>query len=405
MKTKLILSVIINFIVGFALSCIVSFNSGVDLNPFLSGLAVVALSVVVGKLAMGNIAFSLITGIPITFNGEEAREGMIDPAFDKPDINLFHRIIRGITAKKQVAFLPRTDKITLADGGCGTGIQSKTLTPSQKFWQPAPLKIWLQQCASDLESTFFNWGLKKGIARKDLSSTTFEDYVMEILPDAINDDVQRIAWFGDTAAATNAGGGHLLNASDVQHYSQIDGFWVKIFAAVAGSTMRRVTITENTSATFALQDSDLSGSDALAIFKALLTGTTDARLKASKNKVIICTTSIFEKWLDYKESQSIDRSFERQDMGFQTDVYRGVKIIAYDLWDRWIRSDFQDGTAYYLPHRAILVDPDNLQIGIDSDNVSELKVFFDDTTELHNFKGGYMADVQIPHDFMMAVAY
>lgn len=406
MKTKLIISILFNFVVGFALGSILSFATGspVYQTAAITGILFIGAGIIVGKFT-GSIAFSLITGTPITFNGEEAREGMIDPAFSKPELNLFHFVVRGIVAKKQVAFLQRMNKITLADAGCGTGVQTKTLTPSQKFWEPNKLKIWLQQCADDLEQTFFTWGLKKGIQRKDLTATTFEDYILAIMPDAISDDLLRLAWFGDTAADINANGGKLLNASDVQHYTQMDGFWKYIFAAVTGGTTQRYTISENALGTFALQDA-LAANAAYLCFKGLMTGTVaDSRLKTRNDKVIVCTTSLFENWLAYKESQSFDRSFERQAQGFQTDVFRGVNIIAFDLWDRWIRSDFQDGTAYYLPHRAVLTVPENLQIGLDTNNVEEMDIFFDKTTELHNFKGGYMADVQIPYDFMISVAY
>lgn len=406
MKTKLILASLINFIIGFSLACIIDFNTGLNINPFVAGISIVALSMVVGKVATGNIAFSLITGTPITFSGEEAREAVIDPAFSLPEINMFHRVIPGITARKQVAFLPTINKITVTDAGCGTGVLSKTLTPTAKYWAPNKLKIWLQQCADDVEQTFFNWGLSKGIKRKDLGSTTFEDYMLSILPGGIMEDFQRLAWFGDVDADDYTGTGTLLNASDVPHYNQLNGFWTKIFAAVTGSTMKHVTIAANAQATFALQDSTLTGTNVKDIFKSMLTGDTDARLKATKNKMIICTTSMFEKWLDYKESQSIDRSFERQENGYETDIYRGVKIIAYDLWDRFLRADFQDGTAYHLPHRAVLIaGPDSLQIGVDTDNVSEMDIFHDKTTELHNIKGGYMADVQIPYDYMVVAAY
>lgn len=406
MKTKIIIALLFNFVIGFALGAIVATVTGLDpyKTAFIAGAALSVLSLAVGKITGSGIAFSLITGTPITFNGTEAKDGVIDPAFDKPDVNLFHRVVRGIVAKMQVAFLPRMNKITLADAGCGTGVQTKTLTPTQKFWNPNKLKMWLQQCADDLEATFFVWGLKLGVQRKDLTATMFEDYILEIMPDAIKDDLMRLAWFGDSAADVNAMGGTLLNASDVQHYNSMDGFWKKIFAAVTGVTTPRYTISENSQATFALQDA-LAADAAIKCFRGLMTGDCDARLKTRTDKVIICTTSLYENWLTYKESQSMDRSFERQAQGFQTDVYRGVPIYAFDLWDRHIRADFQDGTAYYLPHRAVLTVPDNLQIGLDTNNVEELDVFFDKTTELHNIKGGYMADVQIPYDYMMKVAY
>lgn len=379
-----------------------------------AGFSAVASSLVAVPLHfLGQMAFSgfgpgfafasIISGEPITFNGKEATEGIILPAFEKPALSLFHTILQDIVAGEQVAFLPRINKITRLDAGCGTGIQSKALTPTEKNWAPKKLKIWLQQCADDLEATFFVWGLNKGIARKDLTNTDFLDYILEIMPDGIMEDALRIAWLGDTAENVFGSGGHLLAAGDVPDYTQLTGFWAKMIAGVVGTTIQRVTISENGNATFALQA--LASGKALTVFKGLLTGNTDSRLKSAPDKIILCTTSLFENWLEYKESLAIDSSFVRQDKGFQTDTYRGVTIIAVDLWDRYLQADFQDGTKWYLPHRAVLTTKSNLQIGLDTAGITELKSYLDDTTELHNIKGGYKMDVQIPYDFMCKVAY
>lgn len=366
--------------------------------------------VLLSSLAMGaapkGVAFeSLITGTPITFNGKEATKGIILPAYQKPELNLFHTVLTGIVAKMQVAYLPRITKVTLKDEGCGTGLQNKSLTPTQLFWDPTPLKIWLSQCGKDLEQTFFTWGMKLGKDRADLTATDFEDYILEILPDGIMEDTLRLAWFGDTDADTNANGGTLLNASDVDHYNQLDGFWKKIFAGVAGTTIKRVTIAENAEATF-VDQLDLASDAAYQMLKSMLTGAgTDSRLKSEKNKFVLMTTTLWENWLAYKESQSFDRSFERQDKGYQTDIYRGVTLVSFDLWDRYIQADFQNGTKYYLPHRAVYTTAANLQVGLDTASVENLDVWYDKKDENNYFKGGYKMDVQIPYDFMIVAAY
>ena len=100
----------------------------------------------IGSLAMSGFgpgfAFaSLISGEPITFNGKEATEGIVVPAFEKPALSLFHTVMQDIVAGEQVAYLPRISKMTRLDAGCGTGIQSKALTPTEKNWAPVKLKI------------------------------------------------------------------------------------------------------------------------------------------------------------------------------------------------------------------------------------------------------------------------
>lgn len=394
---KTLISLILSMAFAFAICTL----AGV---PELTLPLVLIASLAMGSLPKGVAYESLITGTPITFNGKEATKGIILPGFQKPEMSLFHTVLTGIVAKMQVAYLPRISKITLKNEGCGTGLQSKTLTPTQMFWDPTPLKIWLSQCAFDLEQTFFTWGMKLGKDRGDLTATDFEDYILEIMPDGIQEDALRLAWLGDVDAAINADGGTLLNASDVDHYSQLDGFWKKIFAGVTATTIKRVTIAENGDATFNDQ-LDLAADAAYKMLKSMLTGNTDSRLKSERNKFVLMTSTLWENWLSYKESQSLDRSFERQDKGYQTDVYRGVTLVSFDLWDRYIQADFQDGTAYHLPHRAILTTAANLQIGLDTDSIQALNVWYDQKEELNYFKGGYKMDVQIPHHFLIVAAY
>lgn len=392
---------VLSFILSLAAAFVITTLAGV---PQMTLPLVLFASLAMGSLPKGVAYDSLISGTPITFNGKEATKGIILPAFSKPEMSLFHTVLTGIVAKMQVAYLPRISKVTLKDEGCGTGLQSKTLTPTQKFWDPTPLKIWLGQCGTDLEQTFFTWGMKLGKDRKDLSDTEFEDYILEILPDGIQEDALRLAWFGHEDADVYTGSGELLNASDVDHYNQLNGFWYHIFAGVAGTTIKRVTIAENAEANFTDQ-LDLASDAAYKIFKDMLTGDTDSRLKNEKGKFILCTTTLFENWLSYKESQSFDRSFERQDKGYQTDVYRGVTIVAFDLWDRYIQADFQNGTKYFLPHRAVLTTAANLPVALDTDSITSLKVWYEEKDEKYYFKGGYKMDTQIPHDFLIVAAY
>lgn len=396
MNTKLSIGI------KLAFALLVSAFLGFVIHPVAAPVAMLAMLVMAFEGSVPQLALFDFLGTKITFNGEEAREGIIEPAFERPDLNAYITVVQDIVAKKQIAFLGRLNKVTKTDAGCGTGAQDKSIPMSEKFWEPERLKIWIRECADNLLGTFFVWGLNKGIQRKDLTQTDFWVYVMEVMSDATADDVQRIAWFGDKDADNVAGGGTIIDTSDVADYNQLNGFWKQIFVATAAN---HYDITENAGATFVDQD-NLASDAALKIFRALLTTNADTRLKNRKDKFILCTTSIFENWLTYKETQSFDRSFERQENGYMTDVYRGVTIVAYDLWDRWIRADFQDGTAYYRPHRAICVTKDNLMLGLDAVNsLSGWEQWYNNDTEQNNMKGGYQADTKILFDFMVSAAY
>lgn len=396
-------------ILSYLMFTVLAIAVGIVIHP-AAGLGLFGLNTLAaftGMMPTGVAFISMISGTPITFIKEKATEAIIDPAFDDPELSDIHTIVKGIVADTQVAFMGRINKVTRLDPGCGAGKVTKAVPLSEKFWAPKRMKVWSSQCSDDLEQTFFVWGLGKGIKRKDLSSGQFAKYALELMTSAVTEDALRIAWFGDTAVDTTANGGTLLNASDIANYNQLDGFWKKIFAGVTGGTIPKYTIAANAQATTLLQDSVFEGVADIAytIVNKLLKNA-DKRLVGAKGRQIIAVTdSIWQKWLTEKETKNMDMSFVRQGEFYSTDKYRGVTIIALHFWDRFIRADFTDGTVTTLPHRAIYTLIENLQIGLDTDSITDFKVWYNDDTEETNWKGLYKMDVQIPHDFMVSAAY
>ena len=87
-------------------------------------------------------------------------------------------------------------------------------------------------------------------------------------------------------------------------------------------------------------------------------------------------------------------------------IYRSTPIIPMDFWDRHIQGDFDNGTTYDNPHRAVLTTKAQLALGFDSaDKVQEFDAFLDKTTELYNIKGGYKMDAKTMEHYMMVAAY
>jgi hypothetical protein len=356
---------------------------------------------------------SLINPATLTFNGEEIRsisEAVIERLFTKPDVTAFHTIYENIVAKKQIAFLGRLSKITKKDNGCGTGITTPTIPSSEKFWLPENVKIWIQQCASDLYESFLVYGMNNGIDKYDLTASDFATFVVERMSDGALEDLYRIVWFNDTDAANynSSPAGVITNGVSLGDYNIIDGMWKQLFAIASADTARRVTIAANAEATTSLQYSVLNASNGVAaknVFNSLV-NTADYRLKGAADKVIVSTQSLVDAYANYLESQGNDASFVRIEGGFSTLRYRNQEIIGFDFWDRTIQADFNNGTKLFLPHRAIMTTKSNLAVGFDaSSGVSDFKVFYDDMTETNNFKGAYKVDAKVLEDYMVQVAY
>jgi hypothetical protein len=328
-------------------------------------------------------------------------ETFIETVFEKPELSSVHTFDNNIVTNKEIGIIGRLSKITKLDPGCGAGVLTKSVAISKKEWDPAQTKIWLQLCHTEFEANFMVFLKNKGINYADITNTDIADFILEIMGDAAVEDVWRIAWFNMLTPA------NLLTGVSVTDYNMIDGFWVQLYAIVAANSSRKTTTLTsiNAQATFALQDSTLTGALANTVLSQIVTDA-DYRLQGAPDKVILCTQSIMNKYMDYLESISVPASFEKIEGGFSVMKRRGVDIIAVNQWDRTIRADFQNGTVYYLPHRALLTTKRNLRIGMDdSGAIGEFDVFFDKMTETNNFKGGYKIDAKIIEDYMVQVAY
>jgi hypothetical protein len=345
----------------------------------------------------------------ITFNGKEATEGILEPAFQRPEMRRIMDIRENIKAKEQIAFLGRIDKVTKKDGGAGTGKQNRSLAMSEKFWDPAKLKIWISLTQDDLEGTFFVWLTKNGVDRRNVEDLTefYQQWVLEVFADAAQSDALRIAYFGDKDIANVSDSGVLANTASVDDYNQIDGFWKQLFAAVTATKTKRITIAKNSEANYAAQLA-LGTTDAYDTYRKMI-NIADSRLRQAPDKVFLVTETLFQNRIDEKESKSpgVYEMIKRQDQAYNDDQYRNIPIISMDnVWDKYIQSDFANGTAYDLPHRAILTTVSNLVAGFDSaGGIDDFRTYFDENSESVNFKGLYKFDAKVMEEFMTVVAY
>jgi hypothetical protein len=350
----------------------------------------------------------LITASDLTFNGTEVRtfgEAVLAQIFAKPSLESIHTVVDGIVAKQQIAILNRLNKITKTDPGCGLGKLTNAISMSQKFWNPVQLKQWVSECHTQFEGTFMVYMKNKGKDYSDFTQTDIADFIIDLMSDASADDVLRIGWFGDTAALNVSGGGNIKNGVAIADYTQVDGFWKQLFAIVAGDATKRVTITENAGASYAAQDTWGSATAARDYFRRIQTSA-DYRLQGATDKIILASQSLVNQYADYLETVAVPDSFSRIENGYTIIKRGGVDIIGLNFWDRTIRADFDNGTKWANPHRAVLTTKTNLQIGLDSKAaMGDFDIFYDKMTETANFKGGFKFDAKVIENYMIQVAY
>jgi hypothetical protein len=343
----------------------------------------------------------------LTFNGQEAKdigEAVIESIFENPAVADLMTVYDGIVTKKQIPFLGTLSKITKIDAGCGSGVSANNIPMTEKFWEPENLKIWLQLCAEDLLNSFWVYAQKLGMDRSDVTGTTIASFVVERMTAAAQEDLLRIIWFNDKAADNVSGGGVITNGVSLTDYNIIDGLWKQIFDVVTATPARKIAISENAGANKAAQ-LNLAAGKALTTFQKMIAAA-DSRLKSAPDKILLCTTTLLENYATYLESQGADASFIRIENGYSTLRYRNITIYGIDFWDRTIQADFDNGTTYDLPNRALLTTKMNLAVGSDRLADSEsFKVYYSEDTELNNFKGKYRVDAKLLQDYLIQVAY
>lgn len=358
----------------------------------------------------------VITASDLTFNGEEIKavsEAVFESSFANPEMDAFHQIVTGIVAKKQIAILGRLGGLVgKGSGECNPTAGSNKITNSQKFWDPSPVSDRLTECWTDLQDTFFIWGLKKGIQRADLTSTDFLNFVEERLKEAIEEAIWRIVWFSDvdSATTTDSPAGVITAGTDVAYFNKINGFFKQIFAIVTADASRLTSglATKNGQASYTLQAFNDTDTTNRVVTKMLqnLRLNSDTRLRNTAGVVILATQSVADQY----ERELIDSekayTTERLENGMSVLKSGGIDVIAVEIWDRIISAYYDNGTVHFRPHRAFLVDPQNMQVGVEGDtDLKELDVFYDKTDKEVHIDFAFLIDAKVVEDYKVQASY
>ena len=185
----------------------------------------------------------------------------------------------------------------------------------------------------------------------------------------------------------------------------LDGLWAQLIAGVAAGTVPRYTIPENGGASYVAQD-NLAADRALLAMRDLY-GKIDTRARIAGGMVFQITDSLYTNWLSYLEDKSLAFTLDRTEQGKITRMsYRGIPIVVRYDWDRNIRTSFDTGAKWYLPHRILLGPIDNVPIGTsDKNDLDSLDMFYDRTTKKHHIDVAFYLDCKLLENYLAAVAY
>lgn len=338
----------------------------------------------------------------------EASKAIFEKLFvDESTVAKLHEILTGHQMKTNIPVFGRMGLVGKKSSGCTPNSVSGVET-SEKTFDPVLYDLRLSHCQGDIDQLFKLW------KRSSIANKTWEDVEDELVTflsastvNAIQEALLRLAWFNDTdnSPVGDEDGNELMTTgTDKTYFNQSDGLWNQIFAAVTAGTTQRYTISENSNASKALQLA-LDASRALNVLRNLY-NKADSRLLASGNMVIQMTRSLFNNWQDYLEDKSLVFTLTQAEQGSGQFSYRGIPIEIRDDWDRTIRAYFDNGTTYYLPHRAILTVKSNIPlITSDSESLKSLDMFYDKKDKTHYIDAAWYLDAKLLEEYMIVAAY
>lgn len=336
------------------------------------------------------------------------QEMVFEKVLKNPALETVHDIYTGIKAGDRIGFIGKGGIAMKAAQACGTLTpQSGGSTGSSLLWTPHKWEILKRECGTDLEHPIMQWGLKAGNDMFDAEGTPYADAVVEVIGNMTLENMWRSIWFCDTTAAlvTASPAGVITAGTDITYFTWVDGLFKLLFTAASGTPARHTTIAANAQATFALQDSVFDAAAAYAALDATERGA-DSRLRTDPGRLMLCTTSVMDKYILYLESKGQEPAWGLLINGGRSLKFRGIDMIEIPSWDYNIRTYQSNGTKYNYPHRIVFTTKENLKVGTqDSQLFSSIDYWHNKETRYNWMQVIGDLDCHVAETYMFQFAY
>lgn len=340
------------------------------------------------------------------FTAEQIREVnalVFDEVMSAPEISLICMVHPNIVFDKEIGFIGQGGLVGVAGQGCDPVAQEWKIGTRSVKWTPKSWEILIHDCWKDLEATCAVYSLKNGVDISDFTTSDYFVIVVQVLSEAIKRFIIRLFWFNDTQAANVSSGGVITNGVNIKYFNIIDGFWKQSISQITAKPSQRVTISENTGTTYSQQE--LSPSSAAAYFKQLKYKAPIA-LRGKSDAMTICTQSMYDAWEQYNQGKELESLYTNLVNGTKVLTAYGIPLMPIPIWDEMIALYEDTGTKLNNPHRAILVQKSNLNVGVDSESsFDDMRIWYDNDTRKVKIELMGKADAKFynPELFMLAI--
>lgn len=299
------------------------------------------------------------------------------------DLSSLFTIVPNQKNGDKVALITGFGLIGRAGTGCDPEYDDSVIGTGEQTWNMAAWEIAEQICYEALEGTLAQVALRSKTDIGDLTGTEYlDDVVYPLLVEAARKMLMRFAWFGDTAAASVENGGVIADAANVPYFNVTDGFWKKVYAAVAANAARQTAIAANAEATFAAQKAAIRGAGVATGIMDNLIMDAPMALRQAEDQVIYISQALKDA-LDYdirNNNKGSELQWQAIFGGVQEARYNGITVRVVPFWDEIIQGfeGVEGGASYNKPYRALYTVKRNLLVGVGGDDsFIDLQVWFE----------------------------
>ncbi len=291
-----------------------------------------------------------------TYNGDEVLDLFFKPSVATEEVFNRYRVMPNVVGKSNIYLRGIAEKILKKITTCSFNSKGQ-LELTDKTIETHPVGVHLEQCERAFDGTVFEkaW-LNQGTDRTDLTGTVVQELVEQYIADGLERDVPRGLWWNKVGAA------------DADYDYGFNG-WIQLFLADTAALGFVLDISAFETA------GKLDIDAAASIFQALIEGQTAASRKFGKENLrIYVASSVLDNYKRTLRASGTDFGATIQVNGIDRPAFDGYQIIEIPSWD----VDMDDAgnptvgdlntTSNSL---AILTTPENLIIGIDSQNAAQ----------------------------------
>lgn len=305
-------------------------------------------------------------------------------------------IREGIVKGTEFGYYAPVSNVTHLDEGCGKPSKPLDTQVRTGWFDPVPLKVNVSDCYSTLEKTFDAWVAKTGADRFNIDDSDYVAFLVSLIEGAVLNDFHRFVFFGDKNHSTVGSGSGtqvLKTGLDKANFNVFNGVYSQFEKMIASAPDKKIVVAENAKNSYAEQR-ELKEDSA---YNTLCKMQDAADFKSGASRMFLITKSYATNLTRFmrKEFRN-EQSFKMVEGGYMVGEFEGVPVVTSDWIDYMIRSNFDDGTKWHNPHRALLYDKNECQIAIDSlEALKDISIeYIGGDTEKVFLKGTYRADFQ-----------